>query len=174
MAARQKTVSPEDNYNVLNRENNTNNNLDQANNPSNISEYDLLNHSKRASLVENFSANLYHTTDPVFIEANHENTYDTACQSNLVYSSVNVGNNNSSAIQGPDNYSMATQIDNNSEANQTNVYSSANLHQEAVYSCAEQIDDECNTATEVTTLSRSDTTNDYYILDQTNIHIGTD
>lgn len=74
MAARQNTASPNDNYNVLKRENNTHNNLDPAKNPCNISEYDLLNHSKRASSVEDISGNLYHTADAVFSEGNHENT----------------------------------------------------------------------------------------------------
>lgn len=125
MAARQNTASPNDNYNVLKRENNTHNNLDPAKNPCNISEYDLLNHSKRASSVEDISGNLYHTADAVFSEGNHENTYDTASQSN-VYSCANAGNINSSANQRTDDYSVATQIANNNEVNQTSVYSSVN------------------------------------------------
>lgn len=125
MPARQNTASPNDNYNVLKRENNTHNNLDPAKNPCNISEYDLLNHSKRASSVEDISGNLYHTADAVFSEGNHENTYDTASQSN-VYSCANAGNINSSANQSTDDYSVATQIANNNEVNQTSVYSSVN------------------------------------------------
>lgn len=173
MTERQNTISANDHYNVLNRENNTHNNLDPAKNPSNTSEYDLLNHSKRASSVENISGNLYHTADAVFSKSTHENTYDTASQSN-VYSCANAGNFNSSANQSTDDYSVATQVANSSEVNQTNVYSSVNLNQETAHSCTEQRDDNCNTATQVTTHSRPDSTDNYHILDPTNIHFITD
>lgn len=173
MTERQNTISANDHYNVLNRENNTHNNLDPAKNSSNTSEYDLLNHSKRASSVENISGNLYHTADAVFSKGTHENTYDTASQSN-VYSCANAGNINSSANQSTNDYSVATQVANSSQVNQTNVYSSVNLNQETAHSCTEQRDDNCNTATQVTTHSRSDSTDNYHILDPTNIHFITD
>lgn len=173
MTERQNTISANDHYNVLNRENNTHNNLDPAKNPSNTSEYDLLNHSKRASSVENISGNLYHTADAVFSKSTHENTYDTASQSN-VYSCANAGNFNSSANQSTDDYSVATQVANNSEVNQTNVYSSVNLNQETAHICREHGDDNCNTATQVSTHSRPDSTDNYHILDPTNIHFITD
>lgn len=86
MAARQNTASPNDNYNVLKRENNTHNNLDPAKNPCNISEYDLLNHSKRASSVEDISGN--YTTLPMQFSAKGITRIRTTQQVNQMFTAV--------------------------------------------------------------------------------------
>lgn len=140
--AEQTPVILDNNYSVLNRENDAEN--CRAKNPSNTSEYDLLNHSKRASSEENTSGNFYNTADPVLNIGEQESTYDKAnegtnmymytgiCQPKFnsaanqdIYSKTDQGNDYNRAIQRT-NIRNEDQINHYSSANHSNIYSSAN------------------------------------------------
>lgn len=140
--AEQTPVILDNNYSVLNRENDAEN--CRAKNPSNTSEYDLLNHSKRASSEENTSGNFYNTADPVLNIGEQESTYDKANEgTNMymytrigqpkfnsaanqdIYSKTDQGNDYNRAIQRT-NIRNEDQINHYSSANHSNIYSSAN------------------------------------------------
>lgn len=124
----------DNNYSVLNRENDAENY--RTKNPCNTSEYDLLNHSKKASTEENTSGNFYNTADPVLNTGDQESAYDKANEGTNMYVYPRVGQSQfinaanqdiySKTDQGNDDYSRAIQGTNIRNEDQTNHYSSAN------------------------------------------------
>lgn len=168
---KQTPVISDNNYSVLNRENDTKNY--RAKNHSITSEYDLLNQSKRATSVENYSGNFYNTADPVLNTGDQECAYDKANEVDKMYMYTRVGQSkfNSAANQDiysrmnqeNDDYSMTTQGIDKSNEDQTSYYSSANhstiystANQRNVYSSVGQRQNDYSVATQETIVKRED------------------
>lgn len=168
---KQTPVISDNNYSVLNRENDTKNY--RAKNHSITSEYDFLNQSKRASSVENYSGNFYNTADPVLNTGDQECAYDKANEVDKMYMYTRVGQSkfNSAANQDiysrmnqeNDDYSMTTQGIDKSNEDQTSYYSSANhstiystANQRNVYSSFGQRQNDYSVATQETIVKRED------------------
>lgn len=168
---KQTPVISDNNYSVLNRENDTKNY--RAKNHSITSEYDLLNQSKRASSVENYSGNFYNTADPVLNTGDQECAYDKANEVDKMYMYTRVGQSkfNSAANQDiysrmnqeNDDYSMTTQGIDKSNEDQTSYYSSANhstiystANQRNVYSSVGQRQNDYSVATQETIVKTED------------------
>lgn len=94
---KQTPVISDNNYSVLNRENDTKNY--RAKNHSITSEYDLLNQPKRASSVENYSGNFYNTADPVLNTGDQECAYDKANEVDKMYTYTRVGQSKLTVLQ---------------------------------------------------------------------------